>query len=188
MAHASISGLCDAGAVQPRAPRRRLSWKLFLLFPAPFVLLMTFVFVLDWLENRGHVWTAIEREPVFGYGPAGAHLVASSHSGWAFAARCSESSRCEYTHTFASPLSEDALRAQVERDLAALGFTRTPPHAGKCAPAYAHAERFARGDISVWPTYGTTPYRMGKSSTIASSEGASIVQLRIDNMEVVWGC
>jgi hypothetical protein len=76
-----MSGLCDAGAVQPRAPRR-LSWKLFLVFAAPFVLLMAFVFVLDWLENRGHVWTPIEREPVFGYVPAGAHLVASLHSGY----------------------------------------------------------------------------------------------------------
>lgn len=82
----------------------------------------------------------------------------------------------------------ETLRAQVERELLALGFVRRAPNAARCAPAFRNAERFAKGEISVWPTYGPTPYRLGKVATIAATEGRAVVQLRIENMELYWGC
>ncbi len=172
----------------PRPPRRRISVRFALIFFAPFVLLLACIFAIDWYENRSRVWTPVERQPVFAYIPANAHLVGSSHTGWTMSARCPAESRCEYTHTFASTLEVAELRAQVARELESLGFARRAPNPPKCAPYYAHAERFAKGDISVWPTYGPTPFANGKSSTIPTSEGRSVVRLRIDNMEIAWGC
>ncbi len=154
-----------------------------------FALLIAFAFVLDWLQTRGHVWADVDHDPVLAYVPSGAHLVASSHSGLTMTAGCGEHSKCEYIRTYASPLSGAALRAQVEADLASLGFARTPTHPSKCAPAFAHAERFARGDISVWPNYYATPFTVSRTSPpIPTSEGTSIVQLRIENMDIVYGC
>jgi hypothetical protein len=165
-----------------------LTLKLGLVFFTPFALLLIYIFMLDWLANRGRVWTPVESQPVFAYVPTGAHLVSSSHTGWTFTSRCPEHSRCEYTHMFGSPLDEAELRALVERELGALGFVRKPPNPAKCAPYYARSERFAKGDISVWPVYGPTPYRIGKSSSIPVTEGRTVVSLRIDNMELAWGC
>ncbi len=180
--------LCEDSVMKARAA----PWLLLVLIPAmavPFVLLIVAIFGLDWYETKQHVWVDVEHDPALAYVPAGAHLVASSHSGLTMAAQCPEHSKCEYIRTYASPLSKADLRAQVERDLVALGFTRTPTHPSKCAPAFAHAERFARGEISVWPTYLTTPYQVSRSSPlIPTSEGASILQLRIENTDIVWGC
>lgn len=65
-------------------PRRRLTAKLALVFFAPFVLLLAFVFFLDWRANQGHAWVRIEDEAIYRYVPAGARLASSSHSGWTF--------------------------------------------------------------------------------------------------------
>jgi hypothetical protein len=158
------------------------------VFFVPFGLLVGGVFVVNALENCGHDWVALEAEPVFAYVPAGAHLVGAGHTGLAFTERCAPHVRCEYVWQFASPLPVDALRAQVEQDLARMGFVRVRPRPARCPPASAHAERFARGEVSVWPSYGPTPYAIGRSHTVGVADGAAVVRLAIDNMQIYWGC
>lgn len=170
----------------------RLRFVPLLVVPAlmvPFVLVIGGGLALDWYKTAGHVWADLERDPVLAYVPAGGHLVASQHSGIALAAGCGDHQKCEVLRTYASPLSATDLRIQVERDLSSLGFTRTPTHPSKCAPAFAHAERFARGEISVWPSYFPTPFQISRTAPpVPTSAGASVVQLRIENMDIVYGC
>jgi hypothetical protein len=154
----------------------------------PFFVILAMIFIVDRWEDSRHDWVPVESQPVFDYVPEGAHLVAATHSGWTSASRCSEKSRCEWTRSYASPLGVQELHAQVTRDLERLGFAPRAPSASKCAPAYRTVERWAKGDISVWIWIGPTPYVMGKSNTIPISAGRSVVQLRIDNMEIFWGC
>lgn len=170
------------------APRRRIPWRILPILWGPFLVILAVIFIVDRWENSRHDWVPVESQPVFDYVPEGSHLVGSMHSGWTAASRCPEKSRCEYTRSFASPLEVEALHAQVRRDLEKLGFTQRAPNAMKCAPAYRTVERWVNGDISVWIWIGPTPYVMGKSTTIPTSAGRSVVQLRIDNMEVFWGC
>src|SRR5262249_55621217 len=140
-----------------------------------------------WINTR-HAWVAIEREPIFGYVPSGAHLVDQSHTGWANAPACEPNARCEYVRYYAGPLPASAALAQVEKELVASGFVLRAPNGTRCPEGYRKELRYARGEISVWPSAGPTPYAIGHTRTIPLAEGASVVRLAIDNMQIVWGC
>lgn len=151
-----------------------------------FLALLGFVFALDAYLDRQHDWAPIESDPVFAWVPSGMHRVGEPITGHAFTP-CKQDGRCEQIVYFAGPGTEASVRATVERELLAAGFARRPT-TKKCPPGLRGADRFVRGDLSVWPRYGATPFPVSRSRWIPPSEGATAVRLTIDNMQVFWGC